>query len=92
MQFKRFNIQACCGKTSIIYQLNKSISADFISFFEGYGFGEMNNFTKAGILYLQGENFILTGAFGSDKLQVKCRKSNCEQYLSELENIFNILN
>jgi hypothetical protein len=90
MKYKKFNIQSCCGKTSIIYQIGKAISFELITFFETNGFKESKNFTKSGILYVQNSDLVITGAFGSDKLQVKCKKTNCDEILSNIENILTL--
>lgn len=88
MNFKRVDIKACCGKQSTIYELGKTLSLELINSFSAIGFTELQKFTKAGILYIQNDLFILTGPIGSVQLQVKCRKNNCEEHLKTLEAIF----
>lgn len=85
MKFEKFKIQACCGKKAIIYKLDRSITQELINKFASLGYKEHLNFTKAGIMYADNLEFILTGPIGSDKLQVKCKKSDCDQKLNNFE-------
>ena len=85
MKFERFSIQACCGKKAIIFKIDQSIGGNLISQLIGLGYKEHTHFTKAGILYADNLDFIVTGPIGSDKLQVKCKSGNCDQKLNDFE-------
>lgn len=87
MQLERFNVQGCCGKKSIFFKLDQSITIGLISQLVSNGYKEHTHFTKAGILYTDNLDFIITGPIGSDKLQVKCKKSDCDQKLNDLESL-----
>lgn len=87
MKVERFTIQACCGRTSIIFKLDRPIASDLLAFLVSEGFTENVNFTKAGMLYVDNPDFILTGALGADKLQAKCKPKDCAQKLNELEEL-----
>ena len=91
MKIQRFITQACCGKTSVYFKIDKSVSKDFLPLFISNGFSELTNFTQAGILYIEDDYLIATGAFGTDKIQVKCKKSNCQENLNNFENLLNQL-
>jgi hypothetical protein len=56
--------------------------------FINLGFLELAHFTSAGIMYIENYDFIITGPIGSNRLQVKCRRANCESKLDDLEKIF----
>lgn len=77
MNIEKYTTQSCCGKKSTIYQLDKPITIDFLNSLKKLGFKELTHFTEAGILYLDNSEFILTGPIGSNRLQIKCKKSNC---------------
>lgn len=91
MKIERFTMQSCCGGKSIIFKIGQPITKDILSIFVNLGFVESTHFTKAGILYATNKDFILTGPFGSDKLQVKCRKSDCDQKLNDFESLLSNL-
>lgn len=82
---EKFIVQACCGRTNVIFKLDRPIVLEVLSFLVSKGFQEHVNFTKAGMLYVDNPSFILTGALGSDKLQAKCKLKDCAQQLIELE-------
>jgi len=86
MKVQKYNVQACCGRTSIFFKISEPISIEFMNILKSNGYKETEHFTKAGILYVDNEDFILTGPIGSDKLQVKCKKPNCEEMVSKFEN------
>jgi hypothetical protein len=85
MKLEKFSIQACCGKTSTIYKTDRPLVKDFLNVFKNLGFVEAEHFTKAGILYVESKQFIITGPFGSDRLQIKCKTADCDGKLKEIE-------
>lgn len=85
MQVERFTVQACCGKTSLIFKTNRPIFASDIQALVNLGFTEAKQLTKAGILYVDNPDLIVTGPIGSDRLQVKCKIADCEQKLNDFE-------
>lgn len=85
MKIERFTIQACCGGTAIIFKTSEPISKELLTALVSVGFKESLHFTKAGILYADNLDFIVTGPFGTNKLQVRCRKKDCEQKLNDFE-------
>lgn len=87
MKVERYSIQACCGKKALVFKTDKPLTKDIIVFLVNSGFKEATNFTKAGILYVENTDFIITGPLGTDRLQVKCRSSDCEQKINNLETI-----
>lgn len=85
MKAQRFNLKACCGGTSIIFKTDTPITESTLKSLISFGFNEVNHFTKCGILYADNSDFIVTGPFGSDRLQVKCKKPDCNQKISDFE-------
>ena len=68
MKAEKFTIQACCGRTSIIFKTDTPITIKTLNSLVRLGFAESEHFTKAGILYADNPDFIVTGPIGSDRL------------------------
>jgi hypothetical protein len=87
MKVERITIVACCGRTSVMFKLERPIDIKMMTDLVAKGFIEDPKFTKAGILYVYNSDFYLSGAFGLDKLQAKCKFKECDQKLNELEGL-----
>lgn len=85
MKVERFTVQACCGKTSIIFKTDQPLGNKHLAALVSAGFNEQIHFTKAGIIYVDNLDFTITGPIGSDRLQVKCKLADCSQKLNDLE-------
>ena len=85
MNIEKFSIQACCGKKSTIYKIDRPIDTNLLAAIVALGFTELAHFTAAGILYADNKDFIVTGPIGSNRLQVKCKRAECEQMLNDFE-------
>lgn len=85
MKVERFTVQACCGNVSIMFKTDQPLTTELLSKLVAQGFNEHLHFTQAGILYVDNLDFIMTGPIGSDRLQVKCKRRDCEQNLNDLE-------
>lgn len=85
MKVERFTVKACCGKTSLIFKTDQPLTPAHLSALVKLGFAEAPHFTKAGILYADNSDLIVTGPFGSDKLQVQCKLKDCTQKLNDFE-------
>lgn len=85
MKITRFSIQACCGGKALIFKTDTPITKDILSALVKLGFKESTHFTKAGILYADNLDFIVTGPFGTTKLQVKCKHKDCDEKLNNFE-------
>jgi len=85
MEAERFIIQACCGKTSLVFKINRPIMLTDIEQFKKLGFKEAVNMTKAGLLYVDNLDLIVSGPIGSDRLQVKCKFKDCEKIVNDFE-------
>lgn len=83
----RFTIQACCGRTSLILKTDQPLTKEILASLVSMGFKEAVHFTKAGILWVDNMDLIVTGPLGSNKLQVKCKKADCSQKLNEFEDL-----
>jgi len=85
MKTERYTVQACCGKTSVILKTDTPLTIEHLRKLVELGFNESKHFTQAGILYADNSDFILSGPLGSDRLQIKCKKSGCEEKIPDLE-------
>lgn len=88
MKTERFTVQACCGKTSVILKTSDPLTIEHLKSLVELGFNEAKHFTQAGILYADNLDLIVTGPFGSDRLQIKCKNANCEQKIADFEVLF----
>jgi len=85
MKVERFTVQSCCGKASIIFKTDQPLSQVHLNGLIQRGFTEHTHFSKAGIIYADNLDFIVTGPIGTDRLQVKCKRADCSQKLNDLE-------
>lgn len=85
MKVERFLIQACCNKTQIVFKLDRPVDQALLDILKSNGFTEAPHFTKAGMVYADNPDLIVTGPFGGDKLNAKCKKQDCDQSLNDLE-------
>lgn len=89
MKVERFLVKTCCGNSSISFKTTPPLSKDFLPLFVNAGFTELQNYTKAGLLYMESGSLIINGAFGDDKLHVKCKTGNCTDIINDLEQLLN---
>ena len=88
MKVTKFTVRACCGKDAVIYKTDRPLSTQHIASLVSMGFIESTHFTRAGILYVDNVDFILTGPLGSDRLTVKCKQqAECSQKTNNLEGL-----
>jgi hypothetical protein len=91
MKVERLTIQACCGRMGLIFKTDQMLTAEFIPKLVENGFKESEHFTKAGILYVDNMDLIVTGPLGSDRLQIKCKRADCAEKLNEFEALLQTL-
>jgi hypothetical protein len=87
MKIERFLIQGCCGRKQIVFKLDRPLAVELLEVLKSNGFTEAPNFAKAGMIYADNKDLIVSGPVGGDKLNVKCkhREDECNQYLNDLE-------
>lgn len=85
MKTERFTVQACCGKTSVILKTDTPLTIEHLKGLVDLGFTESKHFTQAGLLYADNLDLIVSGPLGSDRLQIKCKKADCEKKIADLE-------
>lgn len=85
MKITRFVVNACCGKKQIVFKIDRPVSKALLEHLKSNGFKELPHFTQAGMLYADNLDLIITGPFGSDRVNAKCKKENCDQILNDFE-------
>lgn len=85
MKIKFFEVKSCCGKSSTLLKLDKTVSEDMLNRLVSLGYKPNQIFFKSGILYVEREDLTLTGSMGSNSLQARCRKQNCKEVFSNFE-------
>lgn len=85
MKVEKFLIQACCNKKQIVFKLDRPLDKSLLDVLKSNGFTEAEHFTKAGMLYADNPDLIVSGPFGGDRINVKCKKPDCDQYLNSFE-------
>jgi len=87
MKIERLVIPACCGNKQLVFKLNRPIQQDIITYLKSNGFIESENFTKVGMLYMDNSDIIVSGPMGADRVNVRCKKANCEKILNDFEDL-----
>jgi len=85
MKIERFTVKTCCGAKSIIFKIDYPLDNKLLDYFKSLGFNELAHFTTVGILYVDNSDFIITGPIGCNRLQIKCKKKDCDQKLNDFE-------
>ncbi len=85
MKVERIVIQACCNKKQIVFRLDKPLDNSILDVLTSNGFTVNSNFTKAGMLYADNPDLIVSGPIGNNKINAKCKKEDCEQILNDFE-------
>ena len=91
MLIEEYKTQGCCGKTSLFFKLTKPITQDLLQHFLNIGFVQQQHFVKSGIAYLTSNELVLSGPMQSTRLQVKCRKKDCEDSIKIIIDLLNSL-
>lgn len=89
MKVERLVVQSCCNRKAIMFKLDRPIDMKLLEYLVSKGYTEDTKFTKAGLLYVNNPDLIVTGAFGSDKLQTRCnlKELECPPVIDRLEGI-----
>lgn len=90
MIFQKLNVASCCGKDSIIYILSSPITKELMNGLLQFNYKEVVNFTKLGVLYVDGKSSFITGTFGSNRLQFKCKLKDCPE-INQIEDFLSRL-
>ena len=87
MEIEKIYFKSCCGGEGTILKLSSPISKDLLNALKQQSYVESEVFTRSGILYVDNKQLTVTGAFGSNKLQLKCKSKDCNQIINQLEEL-----
>jgi hypothetical protein len=87
LKSERFTITGCCGRKSIIFKVDRPITLELLTFLVSNGYKESAHFTKQGMIYVNNSYLIVTGTIGTNRLQAKCQKDDCDKILTDFEDM-----
>jgi len=85
---KRISSEACCGKKNIYIETDFPILKEYIDYFINNNYITNSSYIKSGFFYIENNGVIAICPFGSNKLQIKCKNSSCNEELDSIEKIF----
>lgn len=85
MKVERIVVMACCGRKNFVFKIDRPVGQAILDVLTSNGFTEATHFTKAGMLYADNPDLIVSGPMGMDRVNVKCKKDDCDQILNEFE-------
>ena len=94
MRVEKLTVQSCgsCGgNKQYSFKIDRPIATPLLEVFIKYGFVEAKHFTKVGLLYVDSDDLIVSGPMGKNRLNVKCKKSDCDQILNDFENLLSTI-
>jgi hypothetical protein len=102
MQIRRFQAQgskdkpACCGNAvgGVVHLiLDRPVSMELLSRILATGqYAAVDYQTKAGILYVESKVLVVSGPFGRDRLQIRCKLGNarveeCNRHIATITEL-----
>ena len=84
---KKETTQACCGRTSITYVINKPILKEHINMFIQAGFLIPERYLKSNLFYARREGFTATCSFGLARIIARCSGNNCSSHFNLFESL-----
>ena len=85
MKVEKLLVQGCCNKKQLVFKLDRPLDTTVLDVLKSNGYTEYAHFTKAGMLYADNPDLIVSGPFGGDRINVKCKKPDCDQFLNDFE-------
>jgi hypothetical protein len=87
MKVDRLTVKQCCKRSALSFKIGGSVSRDFLTYLVGKDFVESNHFTKSGILYVENNAIVVTGTFGQNILNIKCKIDDCAVFVNDFEKL-----
>lgn len=78
-------VPACCGKTQTVLTLDRPIDVSVIQAMNDNGYQTLEHFAKAGMVYINHSEMIISGALGQNQLRIFCKQKDCQQATLKLE-------
>lgn len=92
MKIQKIEKKGCCGNSAVSLKLDKPINSDCLILLTGNNFKEIQHYTKSGMLYVENNDIIISGIFGNDVLNLKCKKTkSCSQTINYIETLLSTL-
>jgi hypothetical protein len=89
IEIKRQTVNNGCSKCSkqeiILILVNNFLKLEYLQAFIDIGYRDNKNYTNSGIFYIEDNDLIAMGPIGSNRLQIKCKNSNCINGLDKFE-------
>ena len=79
------NNSNCCNKKEIFLEVKFSLDMLWLNELVLLGYKDKKSYTKTGLFYIEGDNFIAIGSIGGNKMRVKCKNSKCLDDLDKFE-------
>lgn len=76
-----------CSKPQSFLEFNFPMENEDLDFFIENGFKPVKSYINIGIFYVEDDNLVAIGPFGSNKLQIKCKNQNCEGSIVKFEEL-----
>lgn len=73
MNVNRIPVKSCCGKTSIVFEIDQPITKELIGLL-GNSYKELQHFTRSGLMHLENSDIIMTGTIGQNRITIQSRK------------------
>jgi hypothetical protein len=84
---KRHLVKSCCNSKSYIFETEKPVNKSHLQTFVKAGYLTPEHYTKSGMFYVQFKGLVAQGAYGNNKIQVKCNSGRCQQLLNSFANL-----
>lgn len=76
-----------CAKEQFLLEINKPFDKLDLQFFTNSDFMENKTYNNLGLLYVESVDLVAIAPFGSNRMQIKCKTSNCSNNIIKLEEI-----
>lgn len=71
----------------MVFKLDQPLTREIMASLVKSSFKENEIFSKAGILYAESNFLIVTGPYGSNQFQIKCKIKDCENNIDDFERL-----
>lgn len=76
-----------CTKPQIILETDFPMEVSDLPRFLAAGMHENPRYTKIGVFYVESTDIIAIVPFGGNKLQIKCKRPDCESHIAAFEEL-----
>ena len=89
MKVDRLVVPAFCNTCppSVSFKIDQPLNKDILPLLAKEGFVERPNFTKSNILYVESVSLIVSGMFGQNTIQTRCKIRDCQNFVNDFEQL-----